>query len=207
MIRKGYFEEGNKSYKMKLYDEAIELYEKALTENIESNYDKGNIYYNMGTSYLGLKEYKKSIEFFNKALEYGYKTSSVYFNIGYSYAVLMNFKKAYIYMNIAWTLNNNDEDCNKGLKLIEKSMQNNLQNIDIKSIKKESLNKEIEKVYVSYYKENLGFEIFEYTYYSDKSYLEKFVELVECKRKDTKKYNKIIQQIDKKYNIKQFVVK
>lgn len=47
--------------------------------------------------------------------------SKYFFNLAYCHFQLNDFKKALRYFNIAWALNDSDEDCKKAISLIMKS--------------------------------------------------------------------------------------
>lgn len=108
-----YFNEGNKSYNNKDYKKAIDCYKKAA----ESQENGACSYYNSGVCFIKLKEYNKAIIMLKKAIEIQ-RESKYFFNLGYSYAMLDEKGKAIINFNIAWSLNNDDEDCKRAINLI-----------------------------------------------------------------------------------------
>jgi tetratricopeptide (TPR) repeat protein len=107
------FIQGNNYYNKKDYKKAITSYKKAI-ENGESTTCS---YYNLGVCYIKLKEYDLAIPFLRKAIELQ-KESKYFFNLAYCYAMKNEIKKALINFNIAWSLDNNDEDCEKAINLI-----------------------------------------------------------------------------------------
>lgn len=126
-------EYANKLYKNKKYKEAIIFYKRnikyLLNKNIDYYYKNNNTnlnqdYYNIGVCYIKLEDYDKALENFKLALNY-YRDSKYYFNIGYVYAMKENMKKAYIYFNLAWSLNHNDNDCEKALKMLKNKISFN----------------------------------------------------------------------------------
>ena len=108
-----YFNEGNKSYNNKDYERAIDCYSKAAV-----NGENGACsYYNSGVCFIKLKNYHSAIIMLKKAIEIT-KESKYYFNLGYCYAMLDQKGRAIINFNLAWSLNNEDVDCEKAIKLI-----------------------------------------------------------------------------------------
>lgn len=108
-----YFNEGNKSYNDKDYERAIECYNKSAV-----NGENGACsYYNSGVCFIKLKNYNSAIIMLKRALDIQ-KESKYYFNLGYCYAMLEEKGKAIINFNLAWSLNNEDIDCEKAIKLI-----------------------------------------------------------------------------------------
>ena len=108
-----YFSEGNKFYNMKDYTQAIYYYKKAILNN--SN--KACSYYNIGVCLIKLKKFDDAIDMLCNALSLQ-KESKYYFNLGYCYAMKDITNKALINFNMAWSLNNEDIDCEKAIKLI-----------------------------------------------------------------------------------------
>lgn len=108
-----FFSDGNKLYNSKEYSKAIEFYKKA----IEHNDNIACSHYNTGVCYIKLKDYDNAITSLQLALSFQ-RDSKYYFNLGYCYAMKENTNKALINFNIAWSLNNDDTDCEKAIKLI-----------------------------------------------------------------------------------------
>lgn len=108
-----YFEMGNKLYKVKDYLKAIDMYKKcaSLNENTASSL------YNASVCYIKLKDYENAIELLKKAINIK-KESKYFFNLGYCYSMLNDNRRALIYFNTAWSLNNDDKDCEKAINLI-----------------------------------------------------------------------------------------
>ncbi|PRR81950.1 tetratricopeptide repeat protein [Clostridium vincentii] len=108
-----FFTEGNKLYNTKDYTQAIDCYKKAIT----AKDNEACSYYNSGVCFIKLKDYYNAIAMIKKALAL-HKDSKYYFNLGYCYAMNETTKKALINFNIAWSLNNEDTDCEKAINLI-----------------------------------------------------------------------------------------
>lgn len=108
-----YFNEANKLYNTHEYKRAIDLYKKA----VKSNDNQACSYYNAGVCFIKLKEYPSAIDMLKKAIDIQ-RESKYFFNLGYCYAMQDIPKKALIYFNMAWALNNNDEECEKAINLL-----------------------------------------------------------------------------------------
>lgn len=108
-----YFNEGNKLYNTKQYSKAIDLYKKS----IEVNENEACAYYNSGVCFLKLKEYDNAIKMIKKAIEVQAE-SKYFFNLAYCYAMKEDTKKALIYFNLAWSIDENDDECEKAINLI-----------------------------------------------------------------------------------------
>lgn len=105
--------EANKCYSSKDYEKAIKLYE----ECIGKNYELFKCNYNIGNCHIRTLDYKKAIQFLKESL--AHKTDSrSYFNIGYCQSMIGDLKQAYINFNIAWSLDNDDKECEKAINLI-----------------------------------------------------------------------------------------
>ncbi|MBU5453965.1 tetratricopeptide repeat protein [Caproiciproducens sp. MSJ-32] len=109
------FIEGNNFYNNKEYEKAIASYKRAI-ENGESTTCAN---YNLGVCYIKLKEYDRAIPYFKKAISMQ-KESKYFFNLAYCYAMKNEIKKALINFNVAWALDNTDEDCKKAIEIIAK---------------------------------------------------------------------------------------
>ncbi|GAA0748205.1 tetratricopeptide repeat protein [Clostridium oceanicum] len=114
----GYFQKANSYYNTKDYKKAIDLYKKAA--NIKEN--EASSLYNASVCFIKLKQYSRAIPFLKSAIDFK-KDSKYFFNLGYCYAMLKNNKKALIYFNTAWSLNNNDYDCERAINIINKSLR------------------------------------------------------------------------------------
>ena len=73
-------EEGNKSYYNKDYNSAIKLYNEALEFG-----EYANVYYNIGTCYLNLRDYNSAIQSFEKAILLNPNFGMAYHNRGVAY--------------------------------------------------------------------------------------------------------------------------
>jgi len=85
-----WFDRGDKAYKLKLYDEAIECY----TKQIQLTPEGANAYKTRGIAYYNKKEYDKAIEDFNKAIELAPKYADAYNSRGWTYYKKDNYDKA-----------------------------------------------------------------------------------------------------------------
>jgi len=108
-----FFNEGNKLYNIQDYTRAIDCYQKAIT----TKDNEACSYYNSGVCFIKLKDYTNAIAMIKKALLL-HKDSKYFFNLGYCYAMKEATNKALINFNIAWSLNNEDKDCEKAINLI-----------------------------------------------------------------------------------------
>ena len=108
-----YFSEGNKLYNNQDYKRAIDFYKKSVQENSK----EACSYYNAGVCFIKLKDYDNAITMLKKAISINGE-SKYYFNLGYCYAMKDITNKALLYFNLAWAKNNDDEDCEKAIKLI-----------------------------------------------------------------------------------------
>ncbi|MDT8716551.1 tetratricopeptide repeat protein [Clostridium sp. 19966] len=108
-----YFEKANEFYVSKEYEKAMEFYKKAI--DIKDN--EAASYYNIGVCLIKLKEFNKAIAILKKAIELR-SDSKYYFNLAYCYAMIKDRKKALIYFNTAWSIDNNDAECDKAINLI-----------------------------------------------------------------------------------------
>lgn len=111
-----YFEKANELYNKKQYENAINLYKKAITEKE----NEAASHYNTAVCFIKLKNFEKAIINLHSALSFK-KESSYFFNLGYCYAMINEKNKALNHFNIAWSLNPNDKDCEKAISLILKS--------------------------------------------------------------------------------------
>jgi tetratricopeptide (TPR) repeat protein len=110
-----YFDEANIIYGKGNYKEALKMYKKAIKENCNSP----SAFYNAGVCYIKLKEYSNALKSFIRTIELGDRRNKVYFNLGYCYLALEDAKKAYLSFNISYSLNNEDTECEKAIKMTE----------------------------------------------------------------------------------------
>lgn len=108
-----YFSEGNKYYAKKEYSKAISYYQQSI--DIAENVDSSS--YNAGVCYIKLKDYYSAILMLKNAIIVN-PLSKYYFNLAYCYAMTNILNKALIYFNMAWSLDNNDSECEKAINLI-----------------------------------------------------------------------------------------
>ena len=107
-----FWNKANEYYENNKYQKAIKFFKKSVC--YEKLIDKALAYYNIGVCYIKLKQYDKAIDSLKSAIEIESNSSS-YFNLGYCYVQQNNFRQALINFNIAWTLNNDDVDCEKAI--------------------------------------------------------------------------------------------
>jgi tetratricopeptide (TPR) repeat protein len=108
-----YFQKANDLYNTQDYKRAIVLYQKA----VETKDNEAASLYNSAVCFIKLKQYEKAIPLLRSALLQR-RESKYFFNLGYCYAMLKNNKKALVYFNTAWSIDNNDKDCEKAINLI-----------------------------------------------------------------------------------------
>ncbi|WP_372365650.1 tetratricopeptide repeat protein [Candidatus Uabimicrobium sp. HlEnr_7] len=84
------FDEGNRLYAQKKYNEAIEQYQKSITAGEQS----ANPYYNIGLCYGGLKEYQKASDYYTLAIEKKKDYAKAYFNRGRMFLLMGETEKA-----------------------------------------------------------------------------------------------------------------
>jgi tetratricopeptide (TPR) repeat protein len=108
-----YFQEANNLYNTREYRKAITLYQKAA----ESKDNEAAALYNAAVCFIKLAEYEKSVSLLKCAISKRME-SKYFFNLGYCYTMLKDSRKALIYFNKAWSLDNNDKDCEKAINLI-----------------------------------------------------------------------------------------
>lgn len=113
-----YFQEANNLYNTREYKKAITLYQKAA----ESKDNEAAALYNAAVCFIKLREFNKSVELLKCAINKK-SESKYFFNLGYCYTMLKDNRKALIYFNTAWSLDNNDNDCEKAINLIIKNHQ------------------------------------------------------------------------------------
>lgn len=111
-----YFQKANELYNTKDYKKAIEMYQQAV---IYKDNEAASLY-NAAVCFIKLKEYEKAIPLLKSAI-IKKREGKYLFNLGYCYAMLNNNKKALVYFNTAWSLDNNDTDCEKAINLIMKN--------------------------------------------------------------------------------------
>lgn len=111
-----YFHKANEYYNAKDYKMALQMYEKSI--KLKDN--EAASLYNSAVCFIKLKEYNKAIPLLKSAINLK-RESKYFFNLGYCYTMLKNNKKALIYFNTAWSLNNDDVDCEKAINIIIKN--------------------------------------------------------------------------------------
>ena len=77
-------------------------------------------YFSEANKYYNSKEYKKAISYYRKSIADKENEACSYYNAGVCFIKLKDYKKALLNFNLAWAINNNDEDCKKAMNLILK---------------------------------------------------------------------------------------
>lgn len=108
-----YFNKGNCYYSNKDYRNAILMYIKA----VEQKDNEASSKYNAAVCFIKLKEYENSISLLKSAIKLN-PQSKYYYNLAYCYLMLKNTQKALMYFNKAWSIDNNDNDCEKAINSI-----------------------------------------------------------------------------------------
>lgn len=111
-----YFQKANDLYNTKEYKKAIAMYQRAV---LNKDNEAASLY-NAAVCFIKLKEYHKAIPLLKSAIMKK-RESKYFFNLGYCHAMLNDNKKALVYFNTAWSLDNNDSDCEKAINLIMKN--------------------------------------------------------------------------------------
>jgi len=122
----------NQSFNNKDWNKAVELYRNIVIENPYN----GNNWFKLGFAESNLKNYKKSINAYKKAVESGNEIATSYYNIACNYAILNDVENANHYLKLAITngLNNRqnylskDEDL-KNIRDTKEFKQLNIPNI------------------------------------------------------------------------------
>lgn len=108
-----YFSEGNKYYNIQDYENAIDCYKKAASQNL----NKACSYYNCGVCYIKLKNFDDAIVMLNNAISIK-RESKYFFNLGYCYVMKECLNTALRLFNLAWSIDPDDNDCEKAINLI-----------------------------------------------------------------------------------------
>lgn len=112
------FEEANILCNNKEYTKAIDIYKKCIDNDEQTE----QAYYNLGTCYIKTKEYNKAVDAFRAVLKINDVYANAYYNLGCAYSRIDDYKKAYRCFNIAWSLNNEDKECEKAINLLESKL-------------------------------------------------------------------------------------
>ena len=72
----------------------------------------------MGTMWFYEKDFRKSLQYFNKALELNPKNYLTYYNMGNVFAEWKNFQKALFYYNRAFDLNSTNPEIYNAIALL-----------------------------------------------------------------------------------------
>lgn len=114
----GLFNEANILCNNKEYTKAIAIYKQCIDNDEQTE----KAYYNLGTCYIKMKEYNKAIDTFRTVLKINDTYVNAYYNLGYAYSRIDDCKKAYRCFNIAWSLNNEDQECEKAINLLSSKL-------------------------------------------------------------------------------------
>lgn len=115
-----YFEKANDLYNTKDYKKAIAMYQKAAMYKD----NEAVSLYNAAVCFIKLKNYERAIPLLKSAI-IKKREGKYFFNLGYCYAMLRDNRKALIYFNTAWSIDNNDSDCEKAINIIMKNYSKN----------------------------------------------------------------------------------
>lgn len=113
-----YFNEGNRLYNNKEYEKAIDYYTKSIIQNINTPCS----YYNIGVCFIKLKKFDDAIDMLKKAISLQ-SESKYYFNLGYCYSMKNRLDKALRFFNLAWSIDPDDDECEKAVNLIISKLQ------------------------------------------------------------------------------------
>jgi tetratricopeptide (TPR) repeat protein len=91
---------GNIYFGKKQYDEAIELYEKA----VQLMPGESTVYYNIGAAYSNKQSQRKAVEAYLKAVEINPKFGDAHYGLAYSYYSLQDYTSAWKHLEIAQKL-------------------------------------------------------------------------------------------------------
>jgi tetratricopeptide (TPR) repeat protein len=107
-----WMEEGNTAYKSGKLHDAVMAYTNSI--NLEP---RAKAYCNRGVAYYRLRDYKKAIDSFNKAIELDPKNADAYYNRGRAHGHLGNYRQAIEDNTAAIGLNPQDRDAynNRGI--------------------------------------------------------------------------------------------
>lgn len=205
-----YFSLGNNFYKKGEYLEALRCYEMDLQTNKDLSYKVKN-HFNIGVCYIKLRKFRRAKQCFFDAIGEDVAYANAYFNLGHiAFYEEKDIKAAYRYARTAYVYNSKDEIIIEFLNVIIEKMQieNHVKIEESNPIYevKEIVDKNFfeKKSFILYHKKNKGFELVEYSN-TNNSIEDKTLLIEECKRRGTKKYNKILEKIKEKYNIKKVI--
>lgn len=108
-----YFIKGNCYYSNKDYKNAILMYIKA----VEEKDNEASARYNAAVCFIKLTEFEKAIPLLKSAIKIK-PQGKYYYNLAYCYLMLKNIKKALVNFNIAWSIDNDDVDCENAINSI-----------------------------------------------------------------------------------------
>lgn len=198
-----YLQEANRYYQNKQYEKALKYYHLDYNETGDTR----NLY-NIGVCYIKLKTYEDAIGFLKMAIKDDFINSQkAFYNLGFCYAMLKDNKKALIYFKSALALDNDDSDSKKSVDMLWNTIMRD-NGIDIQEMKTNKLSYLVKKEIktVCYFHKNRGFEIVTYIYDNNNDYTETVMETIDCKKIGTKKYDSIVDKLNKKYKIDNFVI-
>lgn len=109
------FERGNRIYNKGKYLQAINEYK----ESIDSYEEVENCYYNMGVTYIKLKDYDEAIKCLKKAVSFS-KQSKYFYNLGCCYYNKKDYGSSMFNLIIAYELDDEDEDLKEAIDIVSK---------------------------------------------------------------------------------------
>lgn len=113
------FERGNRLYNNGNYEQAINEY----IESID-NYEKvEDCYYNMGVTYIKLKDYDEAIKCSKKAISFS-KQSKYFYNLGCCYYNKKDYGSSMFNLIIAYELDDEDDDIKEAIDIVVKVINN-----------------------------------------------------------------------------------
>lgn len=113
------FERGNKLYNNGRYEQAINEY----IESIDSYEKVEDCYYNMGVTYIKLKEYDEAIKYLKKAISFS-RQSKYFYNLGCCYYWKNDYGSAMFNLIIAYRLDEEDGDVREAINIVAKVINN-----------------------------------------------------------------------------------
>ncbi len=110
-IKKAYYDNGISSLNDTHYSDAIKSFEKVKTLDP----DFGNVGYNLGRAYIGLKDYEKAISSLQNSLSNETELDDIHFHLGYAYVEQRQFDNAVQHLEEAIISDPNNIDAHYNL--------------------------------------------------------------------------------------------
>lgn len=182
-----------KSAKEYLKEKDVESAKILFREAIKHNEQLEKSLVNLGVCYMLQNDYETAVTHFKEVLKQGIEDISVkqkaFLNLGMCYLNLKNYPLALQMYKTAEAYGEN----RYSPLYVRRMMREH-----VKPLCSVPENKEIKTVIFFYH--NKGFEVFKYTYVNKEMTEEVLLETVKCKRRGTKKFNTILEQLNIKYN-------